>query len=136
MGEATRTTALEHAIREPVVLTADRTVADVHDLFLRDHQRLALVVDETGRLLTTITRTDLAGLEPDLPARRAGTLAGRTVGPDTTLADASARLGGEAVRRAAVVDADGRLLGLLCLKRSGAGYCTDEGVAARRAEHG
>ena len=36
-------------------------------------------------------------------------------------------------RRLAVVEDDGRLLGLLCLKRSGDGFCTDAGVAERRA---
>jgi len=36
-------------------------------------------------------------------------------------------------RRAAVVDGDGLLLGLLCLKHHGGGFCTDAGVASRRA---
>lgn len=41
-------------------------------------------------------------------------------------------------RRLAVIDDDSqRLLGLLCLKRSRTGFCTDEGVAAiRRARLG
>lgn len=34
-------------------------------------------------------------------------------------------------RRLAVVDADNRLLGLLCLKRDLSGFCTDSGFNAR-----
>ena len=34
-------------------------------------------------------------------------------------------------RRAAVTSADGRLLGLLCLKASQAGFCSDQDVRAR-----
>jgi hypothetical protein len=34
-------------------------------------------------------------------------------------------------RRAAVTSADGRLLGLLCLKASQAGFCSDHDVRAR-----
>ena len=34
-------------------------------------------------------------------------------------------------RRAAVISADGRLLGLLCLKVSRAGFCSDQDVRAR-----
>jgi hypothetical protein len=34
-------------------------------------------------------------------------------------------------RRAAVVSPDGRLLGLLCLKASGTGFCSDQDVRAR-----
>jgi hypothetical protein len=37
-------------------------------------------------------------------------------------------------RRLAVVGAEGELLGLLCLKRSGSGFCSDEDVAARAAD--
>jgi hypothetical protein len=37
-------------------------------------------------------------------------------------------------RRRAVVDDEGRLLGLLCLKASGRGFCADADVAARARE--
>jgi hypothetical protein len=37
-------------------------------------------------------------------------------------------------RRRAVIDADGRLLGLLCLKSRLTGFCSDSDVAARAAE--
>jgi hypothetical protein len=37
-------------------------------------------------------------------------------------------------RRNAVISEDGRLLGLLCLKASQAGFCSDEDVADRARE--
>ena len=40
------------------------------------------------------------------------------------------------IRRLAVVDGDLRLLGLLCLKASRTGFCSDEGVdGMRRGRH-
>ena len=35
---------------------------------------------------------------------------------------------------AAVVDETGVLVGLVCRKRSGEGYCTDAGIRSKRAE--
>ena len=35
------------------------------------------------------------------------------------------------LRRLAVVDRDGTLLGLMCLKRTRTGFCSDEDVASR-----
>jgi hypothetical protein len=35
-------------------------------------------------------------------------------------------------RRLAVVDEDGTLLGLLCLKATGLGFCSDDAIAQRR----
>jgi hypothetical protein len=37
-------------------------------------------------------------------------------------------------RRVAVVTDGGRLVGLLCLKRSGRGFCSDAGIRARAEE--
>jgi hypothetical protein len=39
-------------------------------------------------------------------------------------------------RRAAVTSADGRLLGLLCLKVSQTGFCSDQDVRARALSAG
>jgi hypothetical protein len=37
-----------------------------------------------------------------------------------------------AQRRAAVVDDSGRLLGLLCMKKTGTGFCSDQDIRQRR----
>ena len=42
----------------------------------------------------------------------------------------------QGTRRLAVVDDDGDLLGLLCLKRTLDGFCSDADVRARALEHG
>ncbi|MFD2467453.1 CBS domain-containing protein [Amycolatopsis silviterrae] len=121
------TTAGEAMLRAPKVLDATATVAEVRALFEDDHVHAALVV--AGRtLLGVVERADLAGLPEALPAYRAGRLAGRVIGPE---ADLYATWLGMPRRRLAVVDEDGELLGLLCLKRSGRGFCSDADVAAR-----
>jgi hypothetical protein len=100
--------------------------------FEDDHVDMALIVGPDGRLVTTIERPDLAAATPSCaPVARLGTLAGRTAGPADPLGAATAALLREGRRRLAVVDHSGRLLGLLCLKRDGTGYCSDEGIRHR-----
>jgi hypothetical protein len=111
------------------------TLTEIRELFRDDHVHMALIVTIGGLLLTTIERTDLAvGLPPDTPARELGTLAGRTAGPANPLGVTTAALLRGRRRRLAIVDECGQLLGLLCLQKDGAGYCSDEGVQARQAE--
>ena len=119
----------------PVVLPAAATVGDVHDLFVSPHVHMALLTSSGavgGRLLSTLTREDLGAAAPGGPARPLGRLEGRTLRADVRAEDARVALLEHRVRRAAVVDDDGLLLGLLCLKRHGNGFCTDAGVASRR----
>ena len=61
-----------------------------------------------------------------------GTLEDRCVSPDLPLDPTREALVREGRPRLAVVAEDGRLLGLLCLKRSQSGFCTDDGVAQMR----
>lgn len=99
------------------------------------HIHMALIVAENRRLVTTIERSDLAAAPlPSTPVGEIGTLAGRTVAPSYALDAATTLLLRERRRRLAVVDSTGRLLGLLCLKRDGTGYCSDEGIRARATE--
>ena len=116
----------------PKVHPPDVALDEIRTLFEDDHVLMALIVAADGRLLTTIDRTDLVAAESDsAPVAQLGTLAGRTVGPSTRLSSATAQLLRERKRRLAVVDDHGRLVGLLCLKRDGTGFCTDEDVRAR-----
>jgi hypothetical protein len=97
---------------------------------------MALVVAADGRLITTVERSDLAGATPRASsAAELGTLVGRTVAPSLATAAAREKLLRQGRRRLAVVDASGRLLGLLCLKRDGTGFCSDDGVHGRAASH-
>ena len=110
-------------------------VGKVRALFKDDHVHMALIVAGDGRLVTTVERSDLLAAAPRTrDAAELGTLAGRTVRPWDDLDAATAVLLRDGRRRLAVVDDDGRLVGLLCLKRDRSGYCSDEDVAARAAE--
>lgn len=129
-------TVVDVAVHHPTVHPADATVGEVRAFLDGAHVHLALVVDRAGRLLTTLTRTDLEGLDDGAAAREAGTLAGRTVRADRPAEDLPEHLAALGTRRAAVVDRAGVLVGLVCRKRSGAGYCSDDGIRSRRAERG
>jgi CBS-domain-containing membrane protein len=110
-------------------------LAEIRSFFADDHVHLALIVARDGRLVTTIERADLAPATSGFTsAAELGTLIGRTVGPADPLAAATAALLREGRRRLAVVDDTGCLLGLLCLKKNGTGYCSDEGIRDRARE--
>jgi CBS-domain-containing membrane protein len=100
--------------------------------FEDDHLHMALIVAPDGVLVTTIERPDLAAAtSSSTPGAKLGTLIGRTARPADPLGPATATLLRERRRRLAVVDDGGRLLGLLCLKKDGTGYCSDEGIRQR-----
>jgi CBS domain len=107
--------------------------SDLDELFTDDHVHAALVVDD-GRLITVVERTDLKEGLPDVDPCSLGTLTGRVVAPEAPLAAVHARMRHEQRRRLAVIDEAGRLLGLLCLKKSGTGFCSDADVRSRELE--
>lgn len=121
-------------LRAPRTHPADLTVAGAWDAFGSSAKTHMILLVADGVLLATLTRDDLAGtVSSGVPALPLGSLAGRTVRPDAPLAPTHEAMRDGGVRRLAVVDESGRLLGLLCLKRTLRGFCTDEGVAAMRA---
>jgi CBS domain-containing protein len=124
-------------IRFPKTCPPTTTVDEARAMLLDDHVHALLVV-ENGQLLAVVERADLTFAPDDARARYAGRLVGRTVGPHADLASTWQRMRSERQRRLAVVDDADHLLGLLCLKRSGQGFCTDAGVLerARARRHG
>lgn len=112
----------------------DTAIDEIRAFFEDDHVHMALIVAADQRLVATIERPDLVARSSCRSAAGLGTLTGRTVGPTTELGAAAAQLRRQRRRRLAVVDDSGRLLGLLCLKKSGTGYCSDDDVRARLAE--
>ena len=119
-------------LTNPAVHGRSATVGDLRRFFADDHVHVALVV-ECGLLLAVVERQDLDdNHRDDLPATGVGSLAGRTIAPDARLSVVleSMRLTGR--RRLAVTDDEGRLLGLLCRKANGRGFCSEENVASRR----
>ncbi len=119
-------------ITAPTTCALELTVADARELLLDDHVHAVLVVDR-GVLVAVVERTDLVGAPAGAAAAGYGRLAGRTVGAHVDVGAARSRMSAGGRRRLAVVDDAGQLLGLLCLRRSGQGFCTDDGVAARGA---
>lgn len=127
-------TAAAVAVHHPTVHPPSATVGDVRRFLEGTHVHLALVVDDVGRLVSTLVRDDLTAYDDAAPAVDAGTLEGRTVAahlPADLLPD---RMLAAGMRRMAVVDEAGRLVGLVCRKKSGDGWCSDVGIASRRAE--
>lgn len=113
---------------------AGTTVGRARALFTDDHLHAVLIVDD-GRLVAVIDRTDLpAHLPDDAPAAPLGALAGRVVGEGVRLDEVRPMMASSRRRRLAVIGPDGAYRGLLCLKRSGAGFCSDADVLARRAD--
>ena len=131
MNEALRTAAgamLTTPARHPL----SATVGEIQDFFRDDHVHAALIVSPAGYLEAVVERDDIAGCRAlDAAAAPLGRLAGRTVPAGASLAEVRRTMTATGRRRAAVTSADGRLLGLLCLKASRAGFCSDRDVRAR-----
>jgi CBS domain len=116
----------------PVRHPRSATVGEIRDFFRDVHVHAALIVSPAGHLEAVVERDDIAGCQaPDAAATPLGRLAGRTVPPEASLTEVRRAMTAAGRRRAAVTSADGRLLGLLCLKASEAGFCSDRDVRAR-----
>ena len=131
MDEVLRT-AVEVMLRAPTRHPLSATVGEIRDFFRDDHVHAALIVSPAGYLEAVVERDDIAGCQAlDAVAAPLGRLAGRTAPAGASVAEVSRAMAATGRRRAAVTSADGQLLGLLCLKASRAGFCSDQDVRAR-----
>jgi CBS-domain-containing membrane protein len=118
-------------VTSPKTMPAGASVADVRTALADEHVHMVLLTDHDV-LRGTIVRADLTpGRSSTDSALELSTLAGRTVLPSASAADVISLLRTTHQRRLAVVAADGRLLGLICLKRRLDGFCDDRDVASR-----
>jgi CBS domain-containing protein len=125
-------TVAEVMLRIPVRHHLSVTVGEIQDFFRDDHVHAALIVGPAGYLEAVVERDDIAGCQAlDAVAAPLGGLAGRTVPAEASLTEVRRAMTEAGRRRAAVTSADGGLLGLLCLKASRAGFCSDQDVRAR-----
>ena len=125
-------TVSEAMLTTPVRHPLSATVSEIRDFFRDDHVHAALIVGPAGRLAAVVERNDLSRhLAPEAAAVPLGQLTGRTVPAGAGLAETHRAMTVTGRRRAAVVNDDGRLLGLLCLKASRVGFCSEEDVGAR-----
>ena len=125
-----RRVVADAVLHRPKVHPAATTVGQARAALANDHVH-AVLVAEDGVLLAVVERPDLEGVTDPTPAALVGRLADRTVTPDSDLAAAWTDMAARGRRRLAVVDTRGVIVGLLCLKRSGRGFCSDADVAAR-----
>jgi hypothetical protein len=111
------------------------SLGEIACYFRDDHVHMALITAPDGLLVTTIIRSDLDGhgvqAAGRIPAAEFGTVAGRIARPADDLTAAAVRLTSTSQRRLAVIDDAGRLVGLLCLKKNGSGFCSEENVRQR-----
>jgi CBS-domain-containing membrane protein len=128
--DISETPVREVMLRHPKTLSARASILDARAALSSDHVHLVLLT-EGRRLVGTLTRTDLPPPETLGPALAWSTLVGRTVSPDTSTTVVHGLLIKQGIRRVAVVDADGSLLGLMCLKQRRTGFCSEADVAAR-----
>jgi CBS domain-containing protein len=117
-------------ITDPKTLASDATVGTVRAAFANEHVHMVLLAD-AGVLVGTLVRDDLGDAHDDDPARPLAVLAGRTIHPAASEDVALRALVASDARRLAVVDDDGLLVGLLCLKRRRTGFCSDDDLRAR-----
>lgn len=129
-----RGTVADAMVHHPKVHPVTSTVAQLRLWFSDDHVHAALItVDDV--LITVVDRDDVhPALSANTPAASLGTLANRVVRSDLSLAAATQQLTSTGRRRLAVIDERQRLLGLLCMKRSRNGLCSDQDVHSRQAE--
>lgn len=129
-------TVADAMVTAPWTHGATTSVAEARHAFTDAHVHMLLLTDG-GVLQGTLMRDDLASAtEPARPALDLAPLTGRTVSPERPVEEALALMRQQGTRRLAVVDGDRRLLGLLCLKRTLDGFCSDADVRARALEHG
>lgn len=128
-------TVADVMVYHPKLCHEDSTVGDVRQLFADDHVH-AILIMSGSRLLTVLDRADLGPQATDsASAARLGRLSGRASTPTASADTALRQMIAANRRRLAVVGPDGTLLGLLCLKRNGTGFCSDENVHQRQREH-
>lgn len=133
-ADVTGRTVADLVVTAPKTLPATATAADARDALRDDHVHLVLLVAD-GELRGTVDREDLAGdAVPGAGALEVARLAGRTVGAGEPVLAVHRAMVATGRRRLAVVDGQRRLVGLLCLRADGRGFCTDAGVAARAAD--
>ncbi|MFD9827605.1 CBS domain-containing protein [Tsukamurella tyrosinosolvens] len=121
-------------LRRPTVHPADITVRAARAAFAASPKLRLLLLVRDGRLIGTLDRDDVSApdAEDHGSALALASLDGRTVAPDVPAGKVRTDMVASGIRRLAVVDDHRRLLGLLCLKASTSGFCTDDGVDTMR----
>ena len=126
-------TVADAMVTDVKVHRARTTAREIRVLFADEHVQGAVIVED-GQLLAVVERADLETADDDALALHLGGRRRRVIAPDADLVLAKQVMLASGRRRLAVVDRDGKLRGLLCLKRSRSGFCSNRDVRARSAE--
>jgi len=119
-------------ITTPATHGVGMTISEAGEVFEDAHVHMLLLISQ-GELFGTVVRDDIeTPLDPRRPAMEIATLAGRTIDPSRYIDDALLLMNRGLRRRLAVVDSNQTLVGLLCLKRTRDGFCSEADVLARR----
>ncbi|MFF3538891.1 CBS domain-containing protein [Streptomyces sp. NPDC002466] len=133
MGTGTDTAVVDSMHTFPKTSPPSTTVGQARELFGNDKVHALLVVDDDV-LIAVVERPDLVGRDDHEPVAPAGRLGDRVVAPSAGLRETWDAMVAAGRRRVAVTTEGDRLVGLLCLKSSGLGFCSDAGVRARAEE--
>ncbi|MDI9933665.1 CBS domain-containing protein [Rhodococcus sp. IEGM 1354] len=118
-------------VKHPKMIGAATTLEQAAHHFADEHVHMLLVVEQS-RLVGTLIRADLCeDLPPTSSAIMRSVLTGRCVRDDEPADAVLERMIRQGIRRLAVIDGTHQLAGLLCLKRSGRGFCSDTDVSSR-----
>jgi hypothetical protein len=130
--EEVRRTVSDAMLTTPVRHPLGTTVREIRDFFDDDHVHAALIVGPAGYLAAGVKRDDIShSRDPGATAAPLGRLAGRTVVEDASLPATQQAMNAAGRRRAAVIRDNGKLVGLLCLKATWTGFCSEDDVRAR-----
>ncbi|ALU73709.1 hypothetical protein H351_31080 (plasmid) [Rhodococcus erythropolis R138] len=119
-------------INYPKRVDSTITIGQAEELFTDEHVHMLLLV-ENQQLVGTLLRTDLHNtpLPAELPAKPFSVLNGRWIHADHDAVDLLAWMSTQRIRRLAVADETLNLKGLVCLKRTGTGFCSNADVQGR-----
>lgn len=117
-------------INHPKLVDAALTLSEAQHHFADEHVHMLLLV-ENSHFIGTLVRTDLRETAPTFPAASFSVLRGRCVHNGAYADDVLKQMIRLRIRRLAVINDDRNLVGLLCLKRSGSGFCSDLDVSSR-----
>ena len=129
-----RSTVAEAMLAHPTLAGVDVTVGEMRSFLTGEHVHCGVIVSSGRRLRGVVLAGDLADAPDDAPALSYASLEGRTVAATQDAEEAREAMVTSGTRRLAVVGEDQALLGLLCLKRTGRGFCSAGDVAARFAD--
>ena len=122
VDEAAGLTVADVVHKRFTALPADITAGEVRDWFAAStSRRMALLADD-GRYVGSLTPADVAAGDPGRPAAEVATY-GPVVAPEAPASAGEQLALSTDARRVAVVDADGRLLGIVSVTGDLSSFC-------------